>query len=117
MNHLNSLILEGESSGVKKLELPAGEAAVFTLSVKRVYKKADGSKHEETSDFEVYAYGMLASLVMNHKEHNLVRVVGRLKQERWKDGDGMMHAKIVVIAEHIEWRPGKAKKAEKEEAL
>jgi single-strand DNA-binding protein len=41
---------------------------------------------------------------MGHKGRG-VRVVGRLKQERWQDGDGKAQSKIIIVAEHIEFRP------------
>ena len=34
-----------------------------------------------------------------------VRVVGRLKQNRWKDNDGKNQSKIIVVAEHCEYKP------------
>jgi single-strand DNA-binding protein len=41
---------------------------------------------------------------LGHKGRS-VRVVGRLKQERWNDTDGKARAKIAIIAEHVEFRP------------
>lgn len=37
--------------------------------------------------------------------HGEPLVVGRLKQERWEDGAGTAHAKIVIVAEHFEFQP------------
>jgi len=34
-----------------------------------------------------------------------VRVVGRLKQDRWSDPDGKPHSRVLVIAEHVEFKP------------
>ena len=34
-----------------------------------------------------------------------MRVVGRLKQSRWKDKDGKSQSKVFVVAEHIEYKP------------
>ena len=34
-----------------------------------------------------------------------VRVVGRLKQERWTDGDGKPRTHVKIVAEHVEFRP------------
>jgi len=33
-----------------------------------------------------------------------VRVVGRLKQERWSDKDGGKRERIIVITEHVEFK-------------
>lgn len=43
-----------------------------------------------------------------------VRVVGRLKQDTWKDEAGKSASRIYVIAEHIEYKP--AKKSEEAES-
>ena len=34
-----------------------------------------------------------------------VRVVGRLKQDSWKDSSGKSQSRVFVIAEHIEYKP------------
>jgi len=34
-----------------------------------------------------------------------VRVVGRLKQDRWNGADGKSHSRITIVAEHVEFRP------------
>jgi single-strand DNA-binding protein len=34
-----------------------------------------------------------------------VRVVGRLKQDRWNDRDGKSRSKVTIVAEHVEFRP------------
>ncbi|HVP17640.1 MAG TPA: hypothetical protein VMU36_01500 [Spirochaetia bacterium] len=32
-------------------------------------------------------------------------MVGRLKQDRWTDSDGKPRSRIIVIAEHVEFKP------------
>lgn len=34
-----------------------------------------------------------------------VRVVGRLKQDRWTDEEGSSHNRIKVVGEHVEFKP------------
>jgi single-strand DNA-binding protein len=34
-----------------------------------------------------------------------VRVVGRLKQDRWTDADGKPRSRIEIVAEHVEFKP------------
>jgi len=49
-----------------------------------------------------------------------VRVVGRLKQDVWKDADGKQQSKVYVVAEHIEYKPVFQKdsaESEKKEAV
>ena len=42
--------------------------------------------------------------------------MGRLKQDRWNDNDGKTQSKIVIIVEHVEFRPEfrKNRRAEEE---
>ena len=39
-----------------------------------------------------------------------VRVVGRLKQDRWQDQEGNPRSKVKIVAEHVEFKPVFAKK-------
>jgi single-strand DNA-binding protein len=32
-------------------------------------------------------------------------VVGRLKQDRWTDPDGKPHSRVLIVAEHVEFKP------------
>jgi single-strand DNA-binding protein len=34
-----------------------------------------------------------------------VRVVGRLKQDRWTDPEGKGRSKVLIVAEHVEFKP------------
>ena len=44
-----------------------------------------------------------------------VRMVGRLKQDRWADPEGKNHSKVQVIAEHVESKPRFKNKPEDQE--
>jgi single-strand DNA-binding protein len=46
-----------------------------------------------------------------------VRIVGRLKQDRWTDTESKNHSRISVVAEHVEFKPDFTKKLELELAL
>ena len=48
-----------------------------------------------------------------------IRVVGRLRQERWTDKDGGNRERILVVAEHVEFKkePNSTTKAEEREEL
>ena len=34
-----------------------------------------------------------------------MRVVGRLKQDRWTNPEGQARSKILIVAEHVEFKP------------
>ncbi|MBO7613885.1 MAG: single-stranded DNA-binding protein, partial [Treponema sp.] len=55
---------------------------------------------------DVEAYGKVAEYCESKaKKGRGVRVVGRLKQDVWKDSEGKTVSKVFVVAEHIEYKP------------
>lgn len=101
---LNSLIIEGNvTRGLTTNEVNAD----FGIETIRFYKNKDNELVEEKSYFDVELYGnMLKDIVTKHiYEGRGVRIVGRIKQNRWTDDSGKSFSKIVLIAEHIEFKP------------
>lgn len=108
MNHLNSIILEGNVVKQAEMSEPASGFKVckFPLAVNRFGKNANGESYEEVSFFDIEAYGKMAEICeKNSLKGRGVRVVGRLKQNRWKDGDGKNVSRVLVVAEHVEYKP------------
>ena len=103
MNNLNSLIIEGVVVGEPHY-LEEHNVLNFTIEVARYYKTRDGNDATELSQFNIVAYGRMTSVPL--KDGVGVRVVGRLKQNKWVDG-GVTHSEVQVVAEHIEVRKGK----------
>lgn len=107
MNNLNSILIEGNLVRDPLLRSTAKGTPVctFSLASNRFYKQDTGFE-KEVSFFEVETWAKLAESCQNlgHKGRG-VRVVGRLKQERWQGPDGKPRAKIVIVAEHVEFRP------------
>lgn len=105
MNMLNSLILEGEvTRGLERHP----DYDDFEVETTRYYKKEDETLGEEKSTFTVEVYGAMLKyepFKRNVYEGRGVRIVGRLKQRRWKDEKGKEFSRVVVIAEHIEYKP------------
>lgn len=103
MNNLNSVVIEGEIRNYKggyfnnkMFYIP------FDVVVKRTYATVTGTREEE-SVFSVEACGKMAENIEHLMEDGKgVRLVGRLKQTKFKDETGKAHSKIVIIAEHIE---------------
>lgn len=108
MNNLNSIILEGNLTRDSEL-LEATETfkvCKFSIAVNRWYKNNKNEGVEEVSFFDVECYGKLAEhCAKKGTKGRGVRVVGRLKQNTWKDETGKTHSKVLVIAEHIEYKP------------
>jgi single-strand DNA-binding protein len=111
MNNLNSILIEGylTKEPVYTTTAKDGPVCTFTIGSNWFFKK-DSEIEKEESFFTIKTSGKLAENCANlGHEGRGVRVVGRLKQERWNDADGKPHSKIFIIAEHIEWRPVHAK--------
>ncbi len=108
MNQLNSLILEGNlvKDAVLAEPAPGFKKCSFSVGVNRFYKNKKNEDVNEVSFFDVEAYGKMAEYCETKaKKGRGVRVVGRLKQDTWKDSNGKSASRIFVIAEHIEYKP------------
>jgi single-strand DNA-binding protein len=112
MNCLNSIILEGNvvRDPVVK-ETPRGTTVCnFSIASNRYYK-LDDDYEQETSFFEVETWAKLAEACgKGCAKGRGVRIVGRLKQDRWTGTDGKSMAKVKVVAEHVEFKPVTNKK-------
>ncbi len=108
MNQLNSIILEGNLVRDPVLSEPAAGFKVckFTIGVNRFYKNRNDEATQEVSFFEVEGFGKLAEYCQKKATKGRgVRIVGRLKQDLWKDSNGKQQNKVYVVAEHIEYKP------------
>ena len=120
MNQLNSLIIEGNVTRAPVLREPAEGFKVcnIPLAVNRFYKNAKGEGVNEVSYFEVETYGKMAEFcIKNCDKGRGLRVVGRLKQNRWKSADGKPGSRISIIAEHIEFKKRVTKSEDSETDL
>ncbi len=107
MNSLNTIIVEGNvvQEPVMRETTKGTHICTFSLMTVRAYKK-DEDYEKEISFFEVETWTKLADICMkNASKGRGVRVVGRLKQSRWEGNDGKKHAKIGIVAEHVEFKP------------
>ena len=105
-NDLNSLILEGVISGKPILnETSTTSVLNFTVETTHYYKNRAGEDVEEKSQFKVVVYGRMCKLSL--KDGVGVRIVGRLKQNKWTDSEGASHSEVQIVAEHIEIRKTK----------
>ena len=107
MNNLNSILIEGNL--VKDPELsytPKGTAVCkFTVACNRAFKQ-DDQLQKEVSFFDVSTWTRLAEVCAEYlKKGRGVRVVGRLKQDKWTDADGKPHSRVLIVAEHVEFKP------------
>jgi single-strand DNA-binding protein len=107
MNSLNSIIIEGNLTRDPMVNItPKGtKVCNFAVATNRYYRK-DDAKEKEVSYFDVEAWQKEAERCEQALEKGRgVRVVGRLKQDRWVDTEGRNRSKIKIVADHVEFRP------------
>jgi single-strand DNA-binding protein len=107
MNNLNSILIEGNlvRDPLFRSTTKGVPVCTFCLASNRFYKQ-DSGLEKEVSFFEVETWAKLAENCYNlgHKGRG-VRVVGRLKQDRWNGPDGKSRSRVTIVAEHVEFRP------------
>ena len=110
MNSLNSILLEGNlvRDPESKTLATGTQVCDFTVASDRFYKQ-DDELEKEVSYFDVEAWARLGqACAENLKKGRGVRVVGRLKQDRWTDPEGRPRSRVKIVAEHVEFKPLKS---------
>jgi len=106
MNNLNSVLIEGNMVRDPLIRsTPKGtQVCNFSIASNRFFRQ-DSNLEKETGFFEVEVWGKLATACSTQgRKGRGVRVVGRLKQDRWTGSDGKTHNKVAIVAEHVEYR-------------
>lgn len=106
MNNLNSIILEGNLTKDPDFkQTPKGTAVChFTVASNRYYKSESG-RQEEVGYFDVEVWSRLAETCSEYLSKGRgVRVVGRLKQDRWSGADGAPRSRVHIVGEHVEFQ-------------
>ena len=107
MNNLNSILIEGNlvRDPLYRTTPKGTPLCTFTLASNRFFKQ-DSGLEKEVSFFDVESWAKLAENCHSlGRKGRGVRVVGRLKQDRWNGTDGKSHSKVAIVAEHVEFRP------------
>ena len=107
MNSLNSILLEGNlvRDPESKTLSTGTQVCNFTVASDRFYRQNDVSE-KEVSYFDVEAWAKLGvACAQNLSKGRGVRVVGRLKQDRWTDSEGKTKSRVMIVAEHVEFKP------------
>jgi single-strand DNA-binding protein len=105
MNHINSILIEGDMTREPQFRTApeGGPVCTFTIASNHFYK-SEGGLEKEVGFFDVETWGKLAeNCRVFGRAGRGVRAVGRLKQERWDGDDGRFHAKVFIVAEHVEF--------------
>ncbi len=118
MNSLNSILIEGNLTRDPVVsETPRGtNVCNFRVATNRFYKR-DEEMQKEVSYFDVEAWSRLAERCGEYLEKGRgVRVVGRLREDRWTTSDGQPRSRVKIVAEHVEFKP-RFKKSEEQGEL
>lgn len=109
MNSLNSILLEGSIKEKPVLTNTKSGTPFTEMEVTNTrYFSQDEERVREDSTFIVHAFSKLARNCCDYLEAGrCVRVIGRLKQTETGG--------VVIVAEHIEFKPRVAKKEEEEQ--
>ena len=107
MNNLNSILIEGNLVRDPLLRSTTKGTQICSLSLaSNRYYKVESGFEKEVSFFSVETWARLAeACYAKGRKGRGVRVVGRLKQDRWTGPDGKPHSKVTIVAEHVEFRP------------
>lgn len=108
MNGVNQVILEGNV--VRNVEKRTGKNGIsfcnVPIAVSRYYKAGNGKYVMDTSYFNVITYGDIAALCGEEGTKGRgIRIVGRLKQDRYIDREGRSWSKVAVYADYVDFRP------------
>jgi single-strand DNA-binding protein len=117
MNNLNSILIEGNLTRDPELSYTTKGTAVckFSVGCHRQFKQGEETI-KEVSFFDVTTWTRLAEVCGEYlKKGRGVRIVGRLQQDRWSDPEGKPRARVLIIAEHVEFKPN-LRKPEGEDA-
>lgn len=115
MNQLNNLILEGKvlnDPEVVAKNTETGEKLVkFTIENVRYYRDAKGKCKKETFFMVCQCWAELGEkTVQNIKRGMVVRAVGRLTMDRWKNKEGECRTSTELVCNHLEYRAEESKK-------
>lgn len=112
MNSLNSVLIEGNvvRDPVAALTPKGTPVCNFSIASDRYFRnEGAGETQKEASYFDVEAWGRLAERCTEEMgKGRSVRVVGRLKQDRWETPEGEKRSRVKIVAEHVEFRSMKA---------
>lgn len=107
MSDLNVVVIEGRLTKAAELSYFADGTAYsnFSIANNETFKNQDGSYGSVASYFDCTIKGKYAEAMVKHLlKGRAVKVVGRLKQQRWSK-DGQNYSKIVLKCDEIHPAP------------
>lgn len=107
MNNLNSVLIGGNLTQDPQCNTLASGKHVcnFNLASNRYYRNSEKELTQDVVFIDVETWDDLALTCGEHLTKGLkVRVIGRLKLDRWQDEEGKNREKMRIVAEHVEFK-------------
>jgi single-strand DNA-binding protein len=105
--YINKVMLYGNLTRDPELRaMPSGgNVTSFSVATNRVYKKADGSRAEQTDYHNVVVFGRQADTCAQYlKKGSSAYIEGRLQTRSW-DKEGVKQYRTEVIADRVQFGP------------
>jgi len=104
MRNYNLTIIEGNLTRDPDYKQTENGNSMLKFSIANNYGRRQEGKADSVNYFDIQAWAELAESFSSELKKGLgIRVIGRLKQWRWKDDDGKSRSKVYVIAQHIDF--------------
>jgi single-strand DNA-binding protein len=82
------------------------------------YNRVDNNLQKEVGFFNVETWSKLAETCGEKgREGRSVRIVGRLREEHWTSLYGKLNSRVIIVAEHVEFRPEAKKEHGNEDGI
>jgi single-strand binding protein len=101
---LNRVMLIGRLTRDPEVRfLPSGiQVTSLSIAVSRNFKDKNGEWREETSFFDIEAFGKLAERVGTQLSKGYqILIEGSLRQDRWESSSGEKRSKVKIVADRI----------------
>lgn len=87
--------------------LPSGgQVCTFSVATNRTYKKADGTKAEETEFHNIVVFGKTAESCAQYlRKASSVYVEGRLRTRSWEKEGGGKQYRTEIMADNVQFGP------------
>lgn len=106
MNNLNSFIMDGHlASDPECVKFDKGKPLCkFSVGVNRSYKDSQKKIVNEVVFIPVEVWGKMSDACSKFlRKGDAVRVMGRLKEDKWESENGTKHSRISVYAERVDF--------------
>lgn len=107
MRQMNSIVVEGNLTRDPDFrQTPKGTPVCMLSVASNRYYKVDDETRSEVSFFNVETWAKVAETCNEYlKKGRGVRVIGRLKQDRWVDQEGKNRDRVLIVASQVDFKP------------